>query len=258
MAYRKEKTMSTQKIKTPLRREFEEIIHDESSLAALRSAPTVPSIGPCALPGEVQPDFATLFALNPQLCALHEDCEHEQECEYQVSPRLAHMIYTNAEINADYFVASQEEFLDSLPPLVERFLSGLDDLGRDAWWKRFCASFLWIADCIAVGQIPRPRCTGEEMALHVVLLATGGEVQDEFEAYDDDENFHSLPGNVPADEDIEWISEVWFEDHDVLMLFDPQLDGIESIDDETNAVLGIANLHPKDWFIPFRRADSTF
>lgn len=48
------------------------------------------------------------------------------------------------------------------------------------------------------------------------------------------------------------LKELAFEDHDVLMLFDPRLDGIESSDDVQIAPLGLTNLHPKDWFEPFR------
>lgn len=41
--------------------------------------------------------------------------------------------------------------------------------------------------------------------------------------------------------------EVLFTDHDVLMLFNPALDGIEDPD-----ISGGAKLHPRDWFKPFR------
>jgi hypothetical protein len=40
--------------------------------------------------------------------------------------------------------------------------------------------------------------------------------------------------------------EVVFEDHDVLMLFNPALDGVE------NSCDGNSSLHPQDWFEPFR------
>jgi hypothetical protein len=40
--------------------------------------------------------------------------------------------------------------------------------------------------------------------------------------------------------------ELLFEDHDVLMLVNPTLDGIEDSD-----FTGSANLHPRDWVKPF-------
>jgi hypothetical protein len=42
--------------------------------------------------------------------------------------------------------------------------------------------------------------------------------------------------------------EVLFEDHDVLMLFNSTLDGIE------HSIDGTSSLHPRDWFQPFRPA----
>jgi hypothetical protein len=40
--------------------------------------------------------------------------------------------------------------------------------------------------------------------------------------------------------------ELLFEDHDVLMLVNPALDGIKDSD-----ITGSANLHPRDWVKPF-------
>jgi hypothetical protein len=51
-------------------------------------------------------------------------------------------------------------------------------------------------------------------------------------------------------ERLDEIHELAFEDHDVLLLFDPQFDGIES--SELGERMGVANLHPNDWFRPFR------
>lgn len=40
--------------------------------------------------------------------------------------------------------------------------------------------------------------------------------------------------------------EVLFEDHDLLMLFNPALDGVE------NDINGNPPLHPRHWFTPVR------
>jgi len=58
-----------------------------------------------------------------------------------------------------------------------------------------------------------------------------------------------LPEHDGPDSDFDWMREVLFEDHDVLMLYNPSLDGIED-----PAVFDTANLHPRDWFRPFRAA----
>jgi len=41
-----------------------------------------------------------------------------------------------------------------------------------------------------------------------------------------------------------------FEDHDVLLLYDARFDGIE--DSDIGEAMGMANLHVRDWFKPFR------
>ncbi|MFE9067598.1 hypothetical protein [Streptomyces violaceusniger] len=54
------------------------------------------------------------------------------------------------------------------------------------------------------------------------------------------------------DFDWDWCSIVLFEDHEVLMLFDASLDGIEDSGNEINQALGLANLAAARWFVPFR------
>ena len=48
------------------------------------------------------------------------------------------------------------------------------------------------------------------------------------------------------------VHDLAFEDHDILMLFDARFDGIEDHTTGIGAALGVANLHPGDWFKPFR------
>ncbi|MFE9647478.1 hypothetical protein ACFYO0_25845 [Streptomyces sp. NPDC006365] len=45
--------------------------------------------------------------------------------------------------------------------------------------------------------------------------------------------------------------DVLFEDHDVLMLFDNTLDGIEDADSDIHQSMGMVNLAPHAWFAPF-------
>ncbi|MEV4192787.1 hypothetical protein [Streptomyces toxytricini] len=44
-----------------------------------------------------------------------------------------------------------------------------------------------------------------------------------------------------------------FEDHDVLMLFDAQLDGMEDQHGGIHQAMGLANLAANEWFEPFRK-----
>ena len=58
----------------------------------------------------------------------------------------------------------------------------------------------------------------------------------------------------PASRDFDWPSlrEDLFEDTDFLMLYAPELDGVDDPDDEVNQSLGIGeHLRPRDWFTPF-------
>jgi hypothetical protein len=60
-----------------------------------------------------------------------------------------------------------------------------------------------------------------------------------------------LPRRGEADTDFGWAREVLFRDHDVLMLFNLSLDGIEDDSNELAEQYRFANLHPRDWFITF-------
>ncbi|MCP9956093.1 hypothetical protein [Streptomyces sudanensis] len=121
---------------------------------------------------------------------------------------------------------------------------------QDQQWRRQMARcFDDLAAELAETHAVRPLCTGEEMALHLGI-----------------DRAKSLTRNRPRlvaetveglsedrrDFDWDWCSDVLFEDHDVLMLFDASLDGIEDSGNDINQALGLANLAAADWFVPFR------
>ncbi|WP_440581259.1 hypothetical protein [Streptomyces sp. PT19] len=135
----------------------------------------------------------------------------------------------------------QGRVLGSLPPITFR---------QDQQWRRQMARcFDDLAADLAKTHTVRPLCTGEEMALHLGI-----------------DRAKSLTRNRPrlvaetveglaedrGDFDWDWCSTVLFEDHDVLMLFDASLDGIEDGGNDINHALGLANLAAADWFEPFR------
>ncbi len=61
----------------------------------------------------------------------------------------------------------------------------------------------------------------------------------------------SLPKDPEFDDDFEWARDVLFRDHDVLLLFDPTLDGVDDPESELHQRFRFANLHPSRWFLPF-------
>jgi hypothetical protein len=125
------------------------------------------------------------------------------------------------------------------------------------WRKAFVECHMRIAARLSNGLDPSPNCTGEEMALHNIINMA--EADDEYELdeslvkFKNDQNFSLLRENV-------------VEDEDVLMLFEDGDNGHSGEVDrytpgplltnilwgDAGKIAGVANLHPADWFIPFR------
>ncbi|MFC5724159.1 hypothetical protein ACFP1Z_28730 [Streptomyces gamaensis] len=128
----------------------------------------------------------------------------------------------------------------ALPPVTFR---------QDHVWRRQMArTFDDLGDDLAAGTELEPRCTGEEMALHLGIARAKAL----------ERNRPRLVREVVAGlpehrSDFDWFacSSDLFQDHDVLMLFDAALDGIEDSGSDVNQALGMVNLAPLDWFTPF-------
>lgn len=131
--------------------------------------------------------------------------------------------------------------LGSLPPIT---------FHQDQQWRRQMARCFddLAADLAETGTV-RPLCTGEEMALHLGIDRAKALTRNRPRLVA--ETVQGL-GEGRRDFDWDWCSSVLFEDHDVLMLFDASLDGIEDRGNEINQALGLANLAAADWFEPFR------
>ncbi|MEW2435994.1 hypothetical protein AB0952_17845 [Streptomyces caniferus] len=121
---------------------------------------------------------------------------------------------------------------------------------QDQQWRRQMARcFDDLAAELAETGTVRPGCTGEEMALHLGIDRAKALTRNRPRLVA--ETVEGL-GEDRRDFDWDWCSTVLFEDHDVLMLFDASLDGIEDSGNEINQTLGLANLAAADWFVPFR------
>ncbi|KOV94596.1 MULTISPECIES: hypothetical protein [unclassified Streptomyces] len=122
----------------------------------------------------------------------------------------------------------------------------------DGQWRRQMArAFDDLAgDLQAAGEAwTGPRCTGEEMALHLMIDRARSITANRPNAVRD------LVAGLPhshADYDWHGCSSDLFEDHDVLMLFDARLDGIEDAGSDIHQAMGIVNLAPGEWFEPFQ------
>ncbi|MFJ8158797.1 hypothetical protein [Streptomyces sp. NPDC094468] len=131
--------------------------------------------------------------------------------------------------------------LGSLPPIT---------FHQDQQWRRQMARcFDDLAADLAETHAVRPLCTGEEMALHLGIDRAKSLTRNRPRLVA--ETVEGL-GEDRRDFDWDWCSDVLFEDHDVLMLFDASLDGIEDSGNEVNQALGLASLAAADWFVPFR------
>lgn len=119
---------------------------------------------------------------------------------------------------------------------------------QDAVWRRQAArAFDDLAEDLAQGREPFPRCPGEEMALHVALRLLPAAVDDQWWGPD---LFDGLP-EANGDLDVQALLTGLFQDHDILALFDAELDGIEDPDDPVNADSGMGDYRPQAWFRAF-------
>ena len=86
------------------------------------------------------------------------------------------------------------------------------------------------------------------MALHLMLRYASAAAGDEWWGLKDD--FAAFPEHKA---DFNWVllSDVLFQDADILELFDPSRDGIENPEDEENQNLGMGDYTPAAWFTPF-------
>ncbi|MFI1386440.1 hypothetical protein [Embleya sp. NPDC020886] len=85
------------------------------------------------------------------------------------------------------------------------------------------------------------------MALHLAI-------EDAPSYLDDIDESDDAHGRLPEHEDdYDWdmCSDLFFQDHDVLMLFNARFDGIEDPAGEVNQHLRIGDLRRNNWFEPF-------
>lgn len=202
-----------------------------------------------------RPDFAALFPLPACGCG-------EQACEvcdgWQFTPRTADLVHSALTALADETRDDIEEHGDTAVTLDnESEWSVLSRLPRltwredHSWRRRMLEAFESLVSDLESGEWPEPRCYAEELALHLAVEDAPGYR----EILDGEQGtaHNQLPRH---DDDYDWdaCSDTFFQDRDVLLLFDQALDGIEDPDVQQNQLLGIGDMRPAVWFEPFNDA----
>jgi hypothetical protein len=204
------------------------------------------------------PDFTALFPV--RACGeAHADEDEEDDCEvcsaWQLTPRTADILHTALSVLSDHAHDDVDErgsepvrtkkdtdweFFDRLPRLT---------WGMSADWRRGIAHACedLIRD-LAEGNWPEPRTNAEEIVLHLAIKDAPG--------YLDMVADGGFPGHedLPSHrDDYDWrgCSEFLFQDHDVMLLYNAGMDGIEAPDDEYNQKAGMGDLRPAAWFNVF-------
>ena len=198
------------------------------------------------------PDFAALFPL----CRCGRDsCD---ACTgYQLTPRTAAVLWTVAQVLADQGYddvvhhGDEPAADDDLWALFNRYPR--ITWTQDAVWRRQAArAYDDLTQDIGTGRWPRPRCPGEELALHLILDAAPDAADDGWAGLDD--TLSRLPQH-PDDLDWDMASDVLFQDHDILDLFNIEMDGLEDPDTEQNRAIGMGDYRPQAWFRTFLNMD---
>ena len=116
-----------------------------------------------------------------------------------------------------------------LPPRLEAHY-------HEGLYRSMLVAICHVGGQLATTDSPTLRCLADEMALHIIIEQAGAWLETQGE----------------PDEGWGLYEDCVFEDTDFELLYDPAWDGIEDRDSDVARREGMANLHPDDWFKPFR------
>src|ERR1017187_2640121 len=124
---------------------------------------------------------------------------------------------------------------------------------QDSGWRRQVARACDdLGNDLVCGDWPMPRNNAEEIVLHLAI-EDGPDCLEEREDVKDQE--HDALPRYGDDYDWGMCSEVLFQDHDVLMLYDQSLDGIEDPGSDANEYLRMGDMRPGAWFGYFNNVE---
>jgi hypothetical protein len=191
------------------------------------------------------PDAQKLPATKPPGDSDEDDYDDEYS-DFWFSPRMAALLHHAGCLYADQVLElgtdEIDEFtLDDLPGVAHTYAR------KTSWALAYREAARRLVARLGKGQEPQPNCTAEEMALHKIIELA----QDMYSS--EDESIMDTLQDIPRskkDEDFDMVSDVAFQDHDVLMLFD--MPGAVLGNGPIQQMMDFANLHPDEWFKPFK------
>ncbi|MEU6357643.1 tetratricopeptide repeat protein [Streptomyces sp. NPDC047072] len=200
-----------------------------------------------------------VLAYAPQHAVPYDDGDEWDETPWRPSPRTLGVLEAALEIEADMAAEGLKELQDRPITAKDWGIGCFDVLPAQTWnqslsWRQqMIQAFDDLATDVKQGSPPRPRCTGEEMALHLALEHAAAITEDSPELTEE-----FTKGLPEQPDDYDWFAckDLLFEDHDVLMLYKPWMEGIEEPSNSVNQHMRLANLRPDDWFKPFREQDA--
>ncbi|MFC7327095.1 hypothetical protein [Marinactinospora rubrisoli] len=203
------------------------------------------------------PDFAKTFPV------VNCECEEDEcpTCEsWTLSPRTADVLHHALATMADFaYDDIQNSGGEPVTDIADGNWMFFDRLPVVTWqqsvsWRRQVARACDdLAADLAAGRWPRPRSVAEECVLYLALVEEAEAVLEEKEDLDD-EDHAELPTHR---DDYDWNAclESLFQDTDIALLYDPDMDGLLDPGSEMNRVFGIADMRPAEWFTPFKNVE---
>lgn len=188
------------------------------------------------------PDFATLFA---------DDAAANADYKWKLTPRTAYALWEAADNLADLAWEELDHLGDTpIDPEPDQYVSVFGRYpklvwGEDRLWREHAvAAFEDLRDALGAGERVLPRTPAEEMALWAIVEDTRIRAELDLDRMED------LPTH--RDDLSDDMEEYLFHDHDILLLFNQLMPGVEDPDDPMHDVVpDIADYRPEAWFDTF-------
>ena len=204
--------------------------------------------------------WARHFSVAPE--GYYDDNDEDRFDGSWLTPQMANNLHCQARDMAQLHLDTIDEpwYTGKLPKIAIPFYKK-----SPMWRKAFVECHMRIAARLSKGLAPSPNCTGEEMALHnIINMAEADdhyEVDESLVKFKNDQNFGLLRENVVEDEDVLMLFEdgdnghsggIFGNNNDEVDRYTPGPLLTDLLWGDRGKITRVANLHPADWFIPFR------